>query len=243
VSVIGPSLRRIGAKLDPGWMVRWIENPHLFRPRTRMPNFQFDEQQAVQIAAFVLSTARQASDEWQKQHPDPRVDPAAVGRGKVLIESLGCRGCHALAPDEIAGQLGADKDIAPNLSAIAEKTDARWIYNWIKNPRGYSANARMPNLRLSDDEARSITAYLTTLGERKPAPPDLDARLADAANVAAGEKLVRSTDARAATTSPGWRPSRGSASSSTFGSKTKEEPSSATGPTSPRPGTTGPTTS
>src|SRR5204863_5100229 len=73
----------------------------------------------------------------------------------------------------------------------AEKTDAIWIYSWIKNPRGYSAIARMPNLRLSDDEARAITAYLVTLGEKKPAPADLATRLADPANVAAGEKLVR----------------------------------------------------
>src|SRR5205814_2027589 len=95
-----------------------------------------------------------------------------IARGEHLFEELGCRACHALAPDEVAGQLGANKDIAPNLSGIAEKTDATWIYHWIKNPRGYSAIARMPNLRLSDDEARAITAYLVTLGEKKPAPAD-----------------------------------------------------------------------
>src|SRR5438132_6381256 len=59
VSVIGPSLRRIGAKLDHGWMVRWVKNPHEFRARTRMPNFMFDEDQATEIAAFVLSVTKQ----------------------------------------------------------------------------------------------------------------------------------------------------------------------------------------
>src|SRR3989454_466384 len=56
VSAIAPSLRRVGAKLDHAWMVRWIKNPHEFRPRTRMPNFMFDDEQALRIAAFVLST-------------------------------------------------------------------------------------------------------------------------------------------------------------------------------------------
>ena len=37
---IAPSLLKISAKVDPSWMVRWIENPHKFRPRTRMPNFR-----------------------------------------------------------------------------------------------------------------------------------------------------------------------------------------------------------
>src|SRR5207249_1002290 len=114
-----------------------------------------------------------------------------IGRGEPLFEPLGCHACHALAADEVAGQLGANKDIAPNLAKVAEKTDTRWIYHWLKNPRGYSPVARMPSLRLADDEARAITAYLATLGEKRPAPAALEARLADPASPAAGEKLVR----------------------------------------------------
>src|SRR5437899_1652177 len=154
----------------------------------------------------------------------PAVDRGLAERGKELVGSLGCRACHALAPDEVAGQLGANKDIAPNLSGIAEKTDAVWIYSWIKNPRGYSAIARMPNLRLSDDEARAITAYLVTLGEKKPAPADLAARLADPANVAAGEKLVRKYGCAGCHDIPGMESeSRIGVELSSFGSKTREE--------------------
>ena len=41
---VGPSLRRISAKVDPNWMVRWVQNPHNYRPQTRMPNFSFKEE-------------------------------------------------------------------------------------------------------------------------------------------------------------------------------------------------------
>src|SRR5216110_1992788 len=71
VTSIAPSLRRIGAKVDHGWLVRWIRNPHEFRPRTRMPNFMFEEEQAVQIAAFLLSDTKQPSEEWLAAHPAP----------------------------------------------------------------------------------------------------------------------------------------------------------------------------
>jgi mono/diheme cytochrome c family protein len=224
VSAIGPSLRRIGAKLDHAFMVRWVKNPHEIRPRTRMPNFMFDDDQAVQIVAYLLSDTRGPSDEWRSGHPAPAVDGALAPRGKEIVESVGCRACHALAPDEVAGQLGANKDIAPNLSIIAEKTDAQWIYNWIRNPRGYSAIARMPNLRLSDDEARAVTAFLVTLGAKKPAAADLETRLADPANVAAGEKLVRKYGCAGCHDIPGMEnESRIGVELSTFGSKTKEE--------------------
>jgi mono/diheme cytochrome c family protein len=120
VTAIGPSLRRVGAKLDHAWLVRWVKNPHEVRPRTRMPNFMLDEGQAVQIAAFVLSAAREPSGQWLEGRPAPTVaDGAAlVERGKGLVDSLGCRACHGVGAGEVAGQVGADKDIAPNLAAI-----------------------------------------------------------------------------------------------------------------------------
>ncbi|HEX5128311.1 MAG TPA: c-type cytochrome, partial [Usitatibacter sp.] len=226
VAIIGPSLRRIGAKVDPGWLVRWIRNPHEVRPRTRMPNFMFTDQQATQIAAFLLAATKDSSAAWVSEHPAPDVprDAAAVAEGKAVVDSVGCRACHALSPDEKAGELGANKDIAPNLSGVAEKTDARWMYHWVKNPRGYSDIARMPSLRLSDDEARNVTAYLLTLGAPKPATGDLAAKLHDPGNVAAGEKLVRKYGCAGCHDIPGMElESRIGAELSTYGNKTKEE--------------------
>jgi len=226
VTSIAPSLRRIGAKVDHGWLVRWIRNPHEFRPRTRMPNFMFEEEQAVQIAAFLLSDTRQPSEEWLAAHPAPAgaAGGELAAKGKALVETLGCRACHALAADEVAGQLGANKDIAPNLAKVAEKTDTRWIYHWLKNPRGYSPVARMPSLRLADDEARAITAYLATLGEKRPAPAALEARLADPASAEAGEKLVRKYGCAGCHDIPGMEnESRIGVELSAFGSKTREE--------------------
>ena len=44
---IGPYLKLASAKLDPSWTVRWITDPHMFRPHTRMPNFMFSTDQAT----------------------------------------------------------------------------------------------------------------------------------------------------------------------------------------------------
>jgi mono/diheme cytochrome c family protein len=226
VTAVGPSLRRIGAKDDHAWMVHWITNPHEVRPRTRMPNFMFSPEQAEKITAYLLSTTKDPSAQWLEANPDPGIttSPELAAKGRQLMDTIGCRACHALAPDEVAGQLGANKDIAPNLSQIAAKTDARWIYHWIKNPHGFSDVARMPSLRLSDDEARAVTAYLMTLGERAPAPDGLEARLSDPENVADGEKLVRKYGCPGCHDIPGMEgESRIGAELSTYGSKSREE--------------------
>src|SRR5262249_60904888 len=129
IYVSGPSRRRSGPKADHAWMVRRITNPHEFRPRTRMPSFMFTPEQAEKITAYLLSTTKEPSARWLEAHPDPAIatNDDLAQQGRKLMDTLGCRACHALAPDEVAGQLGANKDIAPNLSQIAAKTYARRI--------------------------------------------------------------------------------------------------------------------
>ena len=48
----------------------------------------------------------------------------------------------------------------PNLIGLGSKVSAKWLYNWIKDPKNYWEKTRMPNLRLTDQEAKDITAYL-----------------------------------------------------------------------------------
>src|SRR5436190_2116855 len=77
---------------------------------------------------------------------------------------------------------------------------------------------------LAGDEATAITAYLVTLGSQQPADDALKARLADPANVAAGEKLVRKFGCPGCHDIPGMESeSRIGAELSTFGGKQHEE--------------------
>jgi mono/diheme cytochrome c family protein/cytochrome c2 len=204
---IGPYLKLASAKLDPSWTVRWITDPHEFRPHTRMPNFMFTRDQAIQLAAFLFDSSEANAKPWLAAHPEPTTletdikNPAFVEEGQGLFESVGCKGCHAIEPDKYGTPVGSDKDFiptatrttkdfAPNLSKIAEKTSAAWIYTWLKNPRDFSPHTAMPSLRLSDHEAEALTAFLMTHGEKKE-DPGVDTALKDPANIKAGEALVR----------------------------------------------------
>ena len=106
-----------------------------------MPNFMFSRDAGRGDRRLSAGRhARRRATQWLAPRPLPTgIDPndaALVARGKELVDSLGCRGCHGFAEDESPALLGTNKDIVPNLSQVAEKTDARWIYHWLKNPRG-----------------------------------------------------------------------------------------------------------
>jgi mono/diheme cytochrome c family protein len=225
---IAPSLLKISAKVDPSWMVRWIENPHKFRPRTRMPNFELNQQDATAIAAFLWSSAKDEGDKWLQAHPLPagfrQGDTNQAERGKKLVESIGCRGCHGFAEGEFSTPLGKTKDVVPNLKDISAKTSPQWIYHWIKNPHDYEPGTKMPSLRLSDDEALAITTYLSTLGAKGEEIPDIEKQLADAKNIQRGEALVRKWGCFGCHDIKGMeKESRIGAELTTFGSKTVEE--------------------
>jgi mono/diheme cytochrome c family protein/predicted nucleic acid-binding Zn-ribbon protein len=225
---VAPSLMKISAKVDPSWMVRWIQNPHEFRPRTRMPNFELPPQDALAIASYLWSQSKDEGDKWSKEHPLPASfregDQTAAAKGKQLVETIGCKGCHGFADGEFSTPLGKEKDLIPNLKDIAAKTDAQWIYHWIKNPRDFSPETRMPSLRLSDDEAATITAYLMTLGSKTAPVAGIEEKLGDPANIKRGEGLVRKWGCFGCHDIKGMeKESRIGAELTTFGSKTVEE--------------------
>ncbi len=225
---VGPSLRKISAKVDPSWMVRWIENPHQFRPRTRMPNFELKQDEAMAIASYLWSGAKEEADQWTQSHPLPAGfrggESNQIARGKKLVETIGCKGCHGFAEGEFTTVVGKEKEIAPNLKDVASKASAQWIYHWIKNPRGFSPETNMPSLRLSDEEALAITAYLMTLGNKGEALAGIEEKLADAKAIKRGESLIRRYGCFGCHDIKGMeKESRVGVELTTFGSKTLEE--------------------
>jgi mono/diheme cytochrome c family protein len=82
----------------------------------------------------------------------------------------------------------------------------------------------MPSLRLSDDEAAAITAYLMTLGSKADPMAGIEEKFADPANIKRGESLVRRWGCFGCHDIKGMeKESRIGAELTTFGSKTVEE--------------------
>ena len=159
---IGPSLKEVRLKMRKEWIPAWLENPHAYRPSTKMPAFRLDEGQRRAIAAFVWQAGVEGELPGQ-----PRGNAV---RGKELFETRGCMGCHAVGE----GDAAQGSSFAANLSRVGEKVHYDYLVPWIHNPQERQPLSVMPSLRLSLQETRDIASYLLTLKQADASYPEAD---------------------------------------------------------------------
>jgi mono/diheme cytochrome c family protein len=108
-----------------------------------------------------------------------------LDRGRALLVELNCVGCHRLRDVERPEMLG------PDLTNIGTKVSRQWIYKWLKDPRtvtdangnvtvdGYETGGlpRMPQFRLTEQELRDLSGYLSTLQSKPVQPHHFDPRV------------------------------------------------------------------
>ncbi len=88
-------------------------------------------------------------------------------RGKRLYrDKYGCNGCHRIG--EEGGVVG------PALDRAGFRINHPWVYRWIKYPQSMKPDTRMPNLGLTDSDAKAIAMYVGTL--RAPRPDKTEAK-------------------------------------------------------------------
>jgi len=221
IKKVGPDLKEVRVKLRPDWIPVWIQNPHAFRPTTRMPRFRLDEDELKPVAAFIWQSGLDAKL--------PSQLPGDAVKGKESFETRGCMGCHSVG--EGSNAIGGT--FAANLSRVGEKDNYDYLARWIHNPRertrpycayekrdlteqdyrkhglpfvfdlqhskcpndGHELQVEqmtvMPNLRLSGQEARDIASYLMTLKEKDPSSYPQAAYLNDPALMAEGREVVK----------------------------------------------------
>jgi mono/diheme cytochrome c family protein len=91
-------------------------------------------------------------------HRAPLTGTPQLNLGRNLLSRYGCVHCHTIKlPD---GSAVRPTDDPPSLSHIADKTTREWIYAWLRNPYAYAVTTTMPDFKLTDSNARDISAFL-----------------------------------------------------------------------------------
>jgi mono/diheme cytochrome c family protein len=76
-----------------------------------------------------------------------------LSSGRKLYQEKGCTGCHK------TGGL-PDRKIGPSLVEASSKVKKGWFFHWLKDPRGYLPQSKMPNLKVSEEDAFLLTEFL-----------------------------------------------------------------------------------
>jgi cytochrome c2 len=209
---VGPNLEHVASKVTQDWMLKWIKNPHAFRPDTRMPRFYGLSNNSIEgdwpkNHAEIHAITRYL---WSKSTPPADfVDPPSKGdpaRGKDLFLQKGCLACHShktydasAMPDRpglgVSVREFARADFGPNLSNIAAKFQTneqgyKWLANWIHAPEAYHPKSLMPNLQLSWQDAADLAAWVISVPGEWPESVEMPAL--DSPEVVAGlDELVK----------------------------------------------------
>ncbi len=220
---IGPSLARISQKLEPAWVYGWMRNNREFRAHTRMPNPMYTHEEALAATAYLYSVSEK--DSWT---PARMASQGNAANGETLIATVGCKACHVVTEeDRQARTNGLSYDVAPDLGVVGAKATPEWLFDWIKNPKRFAPETRMPNLRLSDKEAADIVAYLMQLSRNAALPENYKTSLPDLNDenlIKEGRAVVRNFGCHGCHAIPGMEnEGRVSVSLNEFGAKTVEE--------------------
>ncbi len=127
---------------------------------------QEEERFAVAMAAWENFSKRPRMDHLAR--PDLTMTKAArrnlAKEGENLyFNQYGCNGCHSIG--DVGGLVG------PAMDRAGFRLNDTWVYRWIRYPQGMKKHTRMPNLGLTDHDAKAVTAYLETLRAPKPDTP------------------------------------------------------------------------
>lgn len=98
---------------------------------------------------------------WQIPESDPE-------RGRAAVIEHGCGACHV-----IPGVRGANARVGPRLIGIAEQgyiagvlpNSPENLVRWIQDPQGVNPRTAMPDLEVTEEEARDIAAFLYSIRE------------------------------------------------------------------------------
>lgn len=175
---LAPELERVGDKVREDWLANFLRNVHYYQPQKIMLEYNFSDQDALDISAYILEEF--SEEDYELPEAVSAKLPISEAQrstkessGRRLFGKLGCDGCHTIGGERISPKVG------PKLTNIGNRLESTLdfgraqdivptLYNWlfmkVKHPAIFDSSSTMPDFYLTDEEALEITIAL--LGNR-----------------------------------------------------------------------------
>ena len=148
------------------WVWEKLHVPRIFgyeRVETRMPQFDFTDEEALSILTFLKGQTGEAPPPEYRTGMDPL--HAAVFKGERLVFWNGCRNCHVV--ENRGGKirdLYDDENVTfapPVLTGEGAKVQPAWLFAFLKSPSTLRPwlSVRMPTFHFNDADATALVHY------------------------------------------------------------------------------------
>jgi len=176
-----PDLEISSQRLRRDWIVQWLQDPQKLMSGTKMPTYfeatdsgpdeilgGDETKQIYAIAQYILSLSPPREKPSAYAAAKMRHPAATRVRGARLMNELNCAGCHDI------GGMHERLEAGPPLAHEGSRVRKEWLAGFLKNPRrirpiGYTEgrSSRMPDFRLTNEEAEAIAEFLVTLKDKR----------------------------------------------------------------------------
>jgi mono/diheme cytochrome c family protein len=134
-------LSYVSEKFKPSALVAFLKKPEQHYKWIRMPNFALNDNQATQLAAYLLHT-------FNKKLENP-ITAGDASLGKVLMAGSGCANCHQVE--------GMAPIVAPKLTEVSGDKRSRGCLASDSSARG-----RAPDFSFDKTQLSALRAFLNT---------------------------------------------------------------------------------
>jgi len=161
-----PRLGDLGTRVNAQWLRDWIDDPSRTKPGAHMPSMLHGRADATDVREDLVHFLMAQRTPKRAEADGVSVDDTAlIGTGEILYHDIGCQTCHGprTSLEELpGGRTTRHEPIRPyvELPDLHAKTNVDALAFYLEYPLTWHPDGRMPGMRLTPVEARSLAAYL-----------------------------------------------------------------------------------
>lgn len=147
---VGPILDQVSNRRSEDWLRRWLKDPNEVKSGTKMPNFQFSDEEIDGLVSYLTKLRREIPSEKILNS-----NFTLEKKGNQLLDEYSCKACHRIGDE--------GRFTGVDLTWVGKRKSQEWEINWLKNPQAWKPDTFMPDFNFSHVEAEALAAYLHTL--------------------------------------------------------------------------------
>ncbi|NRA95674.1 MAG: cytochrome c, partial [Planctomycetes bacterium] len=149
-----PTLIGQGARTDPNWLMRFLEDPslsHTDAPLTRngvrqglavrMPTFFLSERERGKIVRFFTAMGNLTRN--YQRPTTPALEGDMLDLGRAAFTAGDCANCHLLGGET---NINPATTYAPSFQPVAQRIKPDWVHRWVTEPQSVIPGTAMPAL-------------------------------------------------------------------------------------------------